>query len=449
MKNGDLDETKIPELAHIARDLWPLVKPVAGFELDPDNARRDHDLEGIAASMLKYGQRTPIVVNDGEGGRIVKGNGTFLAATRILGWEFIAAVIVIEDPLTATGYAIADNAAGDKSRFDEARLARLLAGLPEDLPTGIGEAELKRLLDQLPMPPNAAPMPEMPLETAPGAAVEQDPFEPENEDEDPAPGAYAVQYGDLWRLPSVHGRDHFLLVGDPAKDNPRLWQATGRVSFELAYCTPPMLKTADDPIRNEQHRADYTALAHDFIAVARDRATGRGAFITILYDDIDPTAYGGFTDICGIYFMAMRESGPGATWALASNYLLTEPDPIYKLEAYDAIYGDIRPRTLHRHWRQARTWANNTQDRDLGNLWPGSDPGGEDFELLLAVASIRAYTDPGDLVYVPFAGNGNGAGLWACENLARVCAAVCSDPHEAGRVLAAYEKQYEMTPAKL
>ena len=110
-------------LEHITESLRPLAQPITRFHLDPLNARHNHDLQSIARSLQEYGQRTPIVANMSEDGRIIKGNGTYEAATQILGWDHIAAVLVEDDPLTATGYAIVDNRSSDKSEFNEEVLA--------------------------------------------------------------------------------------------------------------------------------------------------------------------------------------------------------------------------------------------------------------------------------------------------------------------------------------
>lgn len=115
-----------PENEHIIPDLRPLAVPCADLVLDPENARK-HDEASIAAikaSLSKFKQRTPIVVNQSDR-RVLKGNGT-LAAARELGWETIAVVWVRDDPATATGYAIADNRSGELSAWDDAKLAELL-----------------------------------------------------------------------------------------------------------------------------------------------------------------------------------------------------------------------------------------------------------------------------------------------------------------------------------
>jgi hypothetical protein len=128
----------------IVDGLMPLAVPIDSVYCDPANARAGHDLDGIADSLQKYGQRTPIVVN--KNGVILKGNGTYTAAKTRLKWTEIAAVTVNDDAVTATGYAIADNRLGDLSHFDDAALRALLESLdaPLDVP-GIDQSFIDSL----------------------------------------------------------------------------------------------------------------------------------------------------------------------------------------------------------------------------------------------------------------------------------------------------------------
>lgn len=120
------------EVDYIADDLRPLAYPVAAIYPDPNNANthKPEGLREIAASLRKFKQRTPVVVNL-RNNTILKGNGTYTAATQLLGWDYVAAIFVDDDPLTATGYSIADNRVAELSVFDPATLNRLLESLDE------------------------------------------------------------------------------------------------------------------------------------------------------------------------------------------------------------------------------------------------------------------------------------------------------------------------------
>ena len=141
-------------LDHIADQLRPLAVPVAQLNADPANARLhpDRNLTAIEASLRVYGQRKPLVVRR-EGMVVEAGNGT-LEAAKCLGWTHVAAVLVDDDPITATGYAIADNRSAELATWDEEALGRLLAELQAeevDLDTlGWSDAELKQLIECVP-----------------------------------------------------------------------------------------------------------------------------------------------------------------------------------------------------------------------------------------------------------------------------------------------------------
>ena len=102
--------------------------PIDSIHLDPANVRRhpERNLAAIKASLARFGQQKPIIV-DGDG--IVRaGNGT-LEAARALGWDKIA---VVRTPLKgseATAYAIADNRTAELAEWDDVGLAEQLRAL--------------------------------------------------------------------------------------------------------------------------------------------------------------------------------------------------------------------------------------------------------------------------------------------------------------------------------
>src|SRR5690606_4884494 len=103
----------------IIEALQPFAVRIDSLTLDPANARI-HDarnLEAIKASLARFGQRTPLVVQK-QGMVVRKGNGTLMAA-KALNWQTIAAIVVDESDVAATAYAIADNRTSDLSRNDD------------------------------------------------------------------------------------------------------------------------------------------------------------------------------------------------------------------------------------------------------------------------------------------------------------------------------------------
>ena len=131
--------------------------PLADLSLDPANARRhgERNLEQIKASLRRFGQQKPIVV---DATNVVRaGNGT-LAAARALGWATIAAVRSDLAGVEMTAYAITDNRSAELAEWDAEVLAAALAD------PAVGDVGLTPddLADLAPPPPADDP-PGLPL----------------------------------------------------------------------------------------------------------------------------------------------------------------------------------------------------------------------------------------------------------------------------------------------
>jgi hypothetical protein len=103
----------------IVKQLEHLAVSIDQLHHDPSNARKhgQKNLEAIKASLHKFGQRKPIIVQ--KDGMVVRaGNGT-LAAAKELGWKQIAAVVLDDDNATASQFAIADNRTAELAEWDE------------------------------------------------------------------------------------------------------------------------------------------------------------------------------------------------------------------------------------------------------------------------------------------------------------------------------------------
>ena len=122
---------------------------ITDLSLDPKNARKHsaRNLEAIAASLEKFGQRKPIVVHRGV---VLAGNGT-LEAAKTLGWTEIEVAEVPDDwdNDTAKAYALADNRTAELAEWDESELAKQLLEL-QDADWDITELgfEIPKLLDE-------------------------------------------------------------------------------------------------------------------------------------------------------------------------------------------------------------------------------------------------------------------------------------------------------------
>lgn len=98
---------------------------------DPSNARRhsNKNLDAIKASLTKFGQQKPIVINSQN--IVIAGNGTLLAA-RELEWTSLNCVRSTLGNVEQVGYAISDNRTTDLSDWDTDVLGNTLQSLRED-----------------------------------------------------------------------------------------------------------------------------------------------------------------------------------------------------------------------------------------------------------------------------------------------------------------------------
>jgi ParB-like chromosome segregation protein Spo0J len=120
---------------------------------DPANARKhpERNLEAIVASLRRFGQQKPIVID--KSNVVRAGNGTIEAAKQ-LGWTHIDCVRTSLESSDAIAYAIADNRTSELAEWDDDVLASQLNGLLADneellLASGFSEDELIKLLGEV------------------------------------------------------------------------------------------------------------------------------------------------------------------------------------------------------------------------------------------------------------------------------------------------------------
>lgn len=118
----------------ITPELEALATPVDDLRPLPGNPRMG-DVDAVAASLRRFGQRKPIVAR--ADGTITAGNHTWQAAKQ-LGWETIAAVRIDDDDDTAAAFALADNRTAELGSYDDELLAALVSSV------GDADAELLR-----------------------------------------------------------------------------------------------------------------------------------------------------------------------------------------------------------------------------------------------------------------------------------------------------------------
>jgi DNA modification methylase len=136
---------------------------ITELSLDPSNVRKHsrRNLDAIKASLRKFGQQKPIVVD--VKGIVLAGNGTLTAAQE-LGWTEIQIVRTELAGVEATAFAIADNRTAELAEWEEDKLSQVLQSLKvEDADllaaTGYDAAEVDKMSkaevteDEAPEPP--------------------------------------------------------------------------------------------------------------------------------------------------------------------------------------------------------------------------------------------------------------------------------------------------------
>jgi ParB-like chromosome segregation protein Spo0J len=126
---------------------------ISELSCDPANARKhpERNIETIVASLKRFGQQKPIVIDSSNVVRA--GNGT-LEAARSMGWTEIDCVRTALKGSDAIAYAIADNRTAELAEWDDDVLAASLNGLLADDPdllnaAGFSDEELGTLLGEI------------------------------------------------------------------------------------------------------------------------------------------------------------------------------------------------------------------------------------------------------------------------------------------------------------
>jgi ParB-like chromosome segregation protein Spo0J len=131
----------------IIESLRSLAHPIEKLKPLPGNPRKG-DVEAVAKSYSRFGQRKPIVAT--KKGIVIAGNHQLAAATK-LGWTEIAVVFVDDDEITAKAYALADNRTSDLGSYDDEALYEMLNDISVDpellLDTGYSQVTLENLLE--------------------------------------------------------------------------------------------------------------------------------------------------------------------------------------------------------------------------------------------------------------------------------------------------------------
>jgi len=198
----------------IIESLKSLAVPIDSLQGLPSNPRRG-DVDAVAASLSRFGQRKPIVVRKDDG-TIIAGNHTWQAAKK-LGWSEIAVAYVGDDDVTAQAYALADNRTAELGSYDDQALKEMIAEIEAfdvDLlrDTGWSENAVADLLTKL---------------------VSELPSVLENDDIPESAKEAKTNLGDLWQL-----GNHRLLCGD-ATDVLLYDKLLNGAKADLVWTDPP------------------------------------------------------------------------------------------------------------------------------------------------------------------------------------------------------------------
>lgn len=374
--------------------------PIADLTADPANLRLhgERSIEAIKASLRRFGQQKPIVVD--PAGVVVAGNG-MLEAARQLGWP---SALVIQSGLAGVervAYAIADNRSAELSEWDKTALHRTVRELDAEMmeATGWTLEELEQLTPQ-----------EEP-------AIEED-------EGPPAPAKVAVSRpGDLWEL-----GPHRLLCGD-STDPKHVLRVMGGERAALVATDPPYL-------------VDYTG--------SRPEKAGRdsGKDWSDVYHEIDiKDADTFFRRLFENVLAVLAPNAAIYTWHAHRRCGLIQRiwDELGILDHQQIVW--VKPSTVFgrvfwhfQHepcmmgWRKGSMPAHDNshenssvwtldwegKGRVVGNEHPTQKP------LEIFARPMRKHTSEGDLVFEPF--SGSGSQLIAAEQLKRRCRAIEIEP---------------------
>jgi site-specific DNA-methyltransferase (adenine-specific) len=378
--------------AKIAPQLHSLIVPIDSVTLHPNNPRRG-DVEAVAASLARFGQQKPIVVQASTG-YVVAGNHLVKAA-RSLGWTEIAANVEALDDASAIAFMLADNRSSDLGGYDDALLAAILAeqdAAANLAATGYDADDVAAIL---------------------AAAQIADTRDADAAPPLPEPTDLYVEAGDLWSL----GR-HRLLCGD-ATDPASVARLVGGDTVDLLWTDPP-------------YGVAYTGKTAAALKIANDDLSLDGTRKLIAAALRLPPLRPG-----GSFYLA-SPAGPGHLaflLALADGNLTLRQTLIWVKDRF--VLGHSAYRYRHEPilygWRDGAAHTFRA-DRSENSVWEIARPGRSDLHptmkpVELVERAIRNSCSPGDLVYDPFVGSGTT--IIAAERTDRRCLAMEIDPRYA------------------
>lgn len=409
----------------IAESLQGMMVPIGSVYRDPANINRhdETDLSEIKASLLEFGQVTPLVVN--RAGMILKGNGTHEAAEQLGATEIAVSRFDDESDVAQIRYAIADNLTGRKSKLDNDALAkavRTVGPLP-----GMNEAEREQFLRKMDVTRGG-------FNAAEALAAN--------------PDACRVEYGDVYRCGA-----HYVMCGDSTlgEEVAYLWSfVQGKAA--LIWTDPP-------------YGIDYSEkVAHiqewDAVQIAegkQSKGSHRGMNNTQLANDavteleleiLVRKAVQQFANFCqpGCAMYMAAPAGKnlftlGAAWGetpftLKWQLVWTKEQATigradYQFQHENILYG----------WKEdaAHFWCGSRNKSSVQpfNKLRSSSEHGTMKPIELVKEHLLNSSQPGEIVADMF--GGSGTTLRACESLGRRCVMMERLPHFASVIVALWE----------
>jgi DNA modification methylase len=372
--------------------------------LDPENARKhsQKNLDAIKASLTKFGQRKPIVIN--QKGVILAGNGTVEAA-RNLGWDHIDVAVVPADwdEATARAYALADNRTAELAEWDENVLAKQLLELLD------GDFDIEAIGFEMPEPE----------------------IEPEPDD---APTIEEVEHrtklGQLWKL-----GDHLLYCGDSTEEA-TFTRLMGDEKAHLIWTDPPWNVNYGAVDEGNQQGYKVRTIMNDHMNEGQwDEFVQQ--FCQTLKDFSEPGA--------PIYLVMSAQEWPvidrnlrevGFHWS--STVIWAKDRLVLSRKDYHTQYEPI-----WYGWNADAARLAVVEDRKQSDLWEVDRPSKSELHptmkpIELVQKSIVNSSKPGNIVLDSF--GGSGSTLIACEQTNRKCRMVELDPQYCDVIIARWEK---------
>lgn len=371
--------------------------PCDTLSFDPANLRKHgkKNLDAIKASLRRFGQQKPIVVD--AKGIVLAGNGT-LAAAQELGWSEIQIVRTDLAGTQATAFGIADNRSAELAEWDE-KLGDVLASLKaEDFPLediGFDAADLEEL--------------------APEAAGSDVDAEPQIDKAEELRAKWGVELGQVWQL-----GDHRITCGDSTSAEV-VKRLLGDEKPHLMVTDPPYGVEYDANWRNEAMRADGSQIGGRAIGkvLNDDKADWREAW-KLFEGDV------AYVWHAGVMAGSVSESLGATDFTIRSQI-------IWAKQVFAIGRGDY-------HWQHEPCWyavrkgrtGHYNGDRTQSTLWeidkPKKSETGHSTQKPIECMErpIRNNSKQGDLVYEPF--SGSGTTIIACERTGRKCRAIELNP---------------------